>query len=362
MLSYEYIQFLNSKVLEYLPASRIKNGNKYNFRCPLCGDSKKSATKKRGWWYMNTASYYCFNCGTGLSGIKFLEAISGASYEDIRKEYTRLFLKSGLNPSLSADYDIQSKVPDIFSLQPLVKPEWKHQLTEKAVEYLESRRVLEAPFLNDTLYSYISKNGEEYILIPWKLNGIEAYYQINDFQKLHPLKYIFPKGTKKTIAGLDNIDVSFPYIIVFEGYYDSIFVKNGVCVGTKAITDYQLQLIKQRYPHHQIVISFDNDQAGIASTIHLLQQDKDYKYFKWFNKNTKEKDINDYIKSKNDVDIFSDPKIVEHMIIDKLKMKMQLLQDGLWKTETQQSLDIRTEKNSKKATSLSQMLRRFSAA
>ena len=73
------------------------------------------------------------------------------------------------------------------------------------------------------------------------------------------MKYIFPKGTKKTIAGLDNIDVSFPYIIVFEGYYDSVFVKNGVCVGTKAITDYQLSLIKQRYPHHQIVISFDND-------------------------------------------------------------------------------------------------------
>jgi len=64
------------------------------------------------------------------------------------------------------------------------------------------------------------------------------------------LKYIFPKNEKKIVAGLDNIDITWPYVIVFEGYYDSIFVKNGVCVGTKSITDYQLKLIRERYPHH----------------------------------------------------------------------------------------------------------------
>lgn len=52
------------------------------------------------------------------------------------------------------------------------------------------------------------------------------------------MKYIFPKDKKKLVAGLDNIDVSFPYIILLEGFYDSVFVKNGVCVGTKAVTDY----------------------------------------------------------------------------------------------------------------------------
>ena len=54
---------------------------------------------------------------------------------------------------------------------------------------------------------------------------------------------MFPKGKKKLIAGLDNIDISWPYIIVFEGFYDSLFVKNGICSGTKSITDYQLKLI-----------------------------------------------------------------------------------------------------------------------
>ena len=53
MLSYEYIQFLNEKIVQYLPQPNIQVGDKINFRCPICGDSKKSLTKKRGWVYPN---------------------------------------------------------------------------------------------------------------------------------------------------------------------------------------------------------------------------------------------------------------------------------------------------------------------
>lgn len=335
MLSYEYIQFLNDKILDYLPSTFTKVGNKYNGRCFLCGDSHKSTRKKRGWFYTNNASYYCFNCGQSLSGIKMLEILSGENYETIRKDYTRLFLKSGLNPSLSSTVDIPSDEPTIFKLKSIIKPEWKNQLSEKALTYLEQRRVLEAPFLDQKLYSCYSKNkNEEFILIPWIINGCEAYYQINDFQKLHSIKYIFPKDKKKLISGLDNIDISWPYIICFEGFYDSIFVKNGICLGTKSITNYQLKLIKSRYPHHHIVIAFDNDTAGIESMSKLLrdEQKTDFKYFKWFDSNTKEKDINDFIIAQNDVTIFSNTNLLEKLIVDKLTMKMFLIKNNLWTT------------------------------
>lgn len=332
MLSYEYIQFLNEKIIDYLPAQKWKHGNRWNFRCPLCGDGVHG--KHRGWWYMKNASYYCFNCGTGMSGIKFLQAVSGKDYTEIQREYVKLFLKSGLNPSLSSDYNIpQEHEQSLFDLKPAVKPEWKKPLTEKAVQYLEGRKVLEAPFFDNQLYSCFAKNGkEEYILIPWTLCGVEAYYQLNDFQKLHSMKYIFPKDQKKLVCGLDNIDVSFPYIFVFEGFYDSVFVKNGIAVGTKAITDYQLSIIKDRYPKHQVVISFDNDESGIQSMERLLSRQNDFKYFKWFDKGTKEKDINDYILAKQDVNMFSEPSVLEKMIVDRLMMKMFLVQNGLWKS------------------------------
>lgn len=331
-LSYEYIQFLNEKILQYLPASHVKVGDKINLRCPLCGDSHKSATKKRGWIYLKNASFYCFNCSTGMSGIKFLQYISGEAYEDIRKEYIKLCFRHGLNTNLSAQFDVPTAEPSIFQLKSILNPDWKRPLSDKAKTYLDNRLVTKAPFFNDPVYScYSKKTNDEFILMPWRINGIDAYYQLNDFQKLHSLKYIFPKDKKKLVAGLDNVDISWPYIILFEGYWDSLFVKNGCCVGTKAVTDYQLKLIRERYPHHQIVISFDNDEAGLASMIKLMKSDNDFKYFRWFNQNTKEKDVNDYVIAKNNVNIFSKADVLERMIVDKLLMKMYLLRNGLWK-------------------------------
>lgn len=331
MISYEYIQFLNERVVEYLPADRMMTGNSINFRCPICGDSAKSTTKKRGHWYTANASYYCFNCGASLSGIKFLEYVSGKDYSELRQEYIRLFLKSGLNTSLSSDFD-KTDEPGIFQLKPVIDPEWKKPLSVTAREYLNGRRVLDAPFRREDFFTCTSaKNpGLEYILIPWVINGLDVYYQLNDFKHIHDMKYVFPKNKKKLIYGLDNVDVNWKKIIVFEGVYDSLFVKNGIATGTKAITQYQLKLIHERYPNHEIVVSFDNDIPGLTSMVKLIKKDAKVKFFRWFNKNTKQKDINDYVLAKNDVRAFTSPKILEKMIVDPLQMKWWLIENGLW--------------------------------
>jgi len=331
MLSYEFIQFIDERVMEHLPPGWRRIGNKLHGRCPICGDSHKSKTKARGWFYLSTGSYYCFNCGCAMSGIKFLEAVAGYDYAEIKKEYIKLFLKSGINPNLSAWCgDKPDAEPSMFDLKPMVKPEWKNSLTDAAKDYLSKRHVLDAPFYHDDLYSWTSPKGKEYILIDWVLNGVDAYFQLNDFQKHGNLKYIFPKDSRKLVAGLDAVDVCFPYIFVFEGFYDSLFVKNGICTGTKSINDCQLKLIKDRYPHHQVVVSFDNDVPGIAAMAKLMSKDNDFKYFKWFNRNTKEKDINDYVLAKGNVNTFADPAKLEKLVADKLMMKMHLIQNGLW--------------------------------
>lgn len=330
MLSYEYRQFLNEKVRQYLPSRRWYHGNKINFKCPICGDGK-TGHKHRAWWYDETASFYCWNQCGGMSGIKFLELISGQNYDDIKREYLQLFIKNKDSLSLSGDYDIPKDEPSIFDLQQIVKPEWKNQLTNQAQSYLKKRLVLDAPFLKDTLYSWTNKKNQEYILIPWTLNGVQAYYQLNDFQKHGSIKYIFPKDKKKLIYGLDNIDISYDKIICFEGVYDSLFVKNGIALGTKAITDYQLKLIKERFPRHQIVISFDNDDAGMQSMEKLVKSDNDFKFFRWFDDTTPEKDINEYVLSSKNVNIFSDPAKLDTMIYNKLVLKMWMIQNNKWK-------------------------------
>ena len=334
MVSYEYQMFLRDKILEYLPKSFIRIGDKLNGRCPFCGDSKKSLTKKRGWVYPNQ-TYHCFNCGINLSGLKLIEALSGTSYDEIRREYAKLFFKNGLNASLSA-YNTPSNSADlsIFNVKSIIKPEWKNSLTKDAMEYLNKRKVLDAPFLKDPLYSCFNKDkGEEYILIPWILNGVDAYYQVNDFKKFHSLKYIFPKDTHKLVYGLDNIDMSWPYIIVFEGVYDSLFVKNGIATGTKSISDMQYKLIRERYPKMSICCSFDNDVAGISSMVKMIKKNADVKFFKWFDQSTLQKDINDYVLATGDIDAFTDKSKLEKMIIEPMQMKWYLVTNGLWKEE-----------------------------
>ena len=41
----------------------------YNCRCPICGDSQKSKSKARGYFYkkQNDMFYKCHNCGYGSS-------------------------------------------------------------------------------------------------------------------------------------------------------------------------------------------------------------------------------------------------------------------------------------------------------
>jgi DNA primase len=340
MLSYEYIQFLNEKLLQYIPQPYVRVGDKVNFRCPLCGDSKKSSTKKRGWLYTQSCSYYCFNCGTSLSGIKLLQYLSGNDYESIKREYVKLFLKSGQSTSLSSYVETPHDEPNIFNPQRILNPDLKKPLSQKAIEYLSKRKILSAPFLKEKLFSTYSDNNpnEEFILIPWKLNGIDAYYQVNDFLKIRSLKYMFPKNKKKLLYGLDNIDPQYKKIFVFEGVYDSLFVKNGIASGTKSITDYQLKIIKNRWPNHEICVSFDNDAAGFGSIKKLIEKNTNFSFFKWFNETTKEKDINDYILAINNINAFVDQNVLDTMIIDKLQMKLWMMRTGNWKDEQRNNI------------------------
>lgn len=343
MLSYEHLEFLRENILNYLPRPYTNVNGKYNFRCPFCGDSKKSATKKRGWWYFSTdCSFYCFNCNTSFTGLKFLEALSGSAFDDLKRQYVKLFLKSGLSSALSADFSVQSSDdPDIFKLKRELDPELKKPLTKRAKDYLEKRMVLDAPFLKEPIFSTYGKDtSREYILIPWKINGVDAYWQVNDFMHYGSMKYMFPKDKKKLVYGIDNVDPSYKKIFIFEGVYDSLFVKNGVASGTKAISEYQLKILRQRWPSHELVVSFDNDASGISSMIKLIKrEDLNVRFFRWFNQNTKQKDINEYILDRGDPQAFSRQEVLDRMVFGKLEMKMWLTLNGFWKEEPKISLE-----------------------
>lgn len=343
MVSDDFRNFINEKVWEYLPPSKVRVGNEIHVRCPICGDSKKNSRKKRGYYYcgLGQSSYYCFNCGASMSGLQLLKTISGTDYEDIVQEYRRMKAKNGGTLSSQIDVGLSesdssnlSAIAYINSLHSVIKQEWKNPLSDVARKYLEDRKVLEAPFIKDKFYSVFDKKQNEYILIPWKINGIDAYYQINDFEHHDRIgrKYIFPSNKEKLVYGLDNIDLSFPYIICFEGVYDSLFIPNAIAIGGKSLTNLQHEILTKRYPNHQIVLSYDNDVAGLTAMMKQIKRHPtEYKYFKWFDNDTEEKDINDYVLKHGNVDVFKNKSVVESMIANAISMKLFLIEKNIWK-------------------------------
>ena len=69
----KYIGLVSSRLDKF---KRVK-ANLYNFRCPICGDSKKHKNKARGYLYQvkTNANFKCHNCGASSSLNNFLKQI-----------------------------------------------------------------------------------------------------------------------------------------------------------------------------------------------------------------------------------------------------------------------------------------------
>ena len=102
-----------------------------------------------------------------------------------------------------------------------------------------------------------------------------------------------------------------------------MFIPNCVCCGGKYLTELQYEILTKRFPGFEISLSFDNDVPGKTAMMSAIEKfGNRYSYFIWFDKNTKEKDINDFILSNGNVNYFNDKTKVEHMIYDQIITRM----------------------------------------
>ncbi len=81
MSSYIDLKYIN-EVSGRLSQFKKKGDYLYNFRCPHCGDSKKSKTKARAYFYRvkNDMFFKCHNCGEGHSLANFLKFVDSKKY------------------------------------------------------------------------------------------------------------------------------------------------------------------------------------------------------------------------------------------------------------------------------------------
>lgn len=218
-----------------------------NFRCHLCGDSKKSKTKARGWILENREHqlhYFCHNCGASQSFKKFLQTIDTATYNNyITDRFTRK--EAPVKPILEkTKFDVPIFEPKTLSkIKKLTLLDEEHP----AREYVNSRqipkeqqsRIYYAPkfikWINGILPNKFDEKkvkDEPRLILPFidqkgNLFGVSA--RSFDPNGLRYISIMFDQNMPK-IFGLNKIDFSKRYFVC-EGAIDSLFLPNAVAMA-----------------------------------------------------------------------------------------------------------------------------------
>ena len=228
----KFIGLVSPKLQKF---KRVK-ADLYNFRCPICGDSKKNKSKTRGYLYAVKANtnFKCHNCGASMSLNNFLKQVDPA----VHKQYVMEKFKEGFSGRSFVTEEPEFKFE---------APKFKKKLKlPKASENPKSSGYLTARKLNPDDFYYAehfkkfvnslkptfddTKHDEERIIIPLyyekNLIGLQGR-SINP----NPVKYItvMLDDDAPKIYGLDNIRRDAP-VYITEGPFDSTFIRNAIAM------------------------------------------------------------------------------------------------------------------------------------
>jgi len=229
----KYIGLVSSRLKKF---KRVK-GDLYNFRCPLCGDSKKHKNKARGYLYplKSDMNYKCHNCGASSTFSNFLKQIDTT----LHKQYVFEKFKEGKTGKGSIIEEPK------FNFK---KPVFRHKLDlPKASEVPVAKKYLEKRKLDASQFYFASKfkewtntqkltfhtigRDESRIIIPM----YDTDKNLIGFQgrSLGPnsVKYITCMLNEEApkVYGLDKINKD-KTIYVVEGPFDSTFVENSIAM------------------------------------------------------------------------------------------------------------------------------------
>ena len=292
----KFINLISPKLQKF---KRVKS-DLYNFRCPICGDSKKNKSKMRGYLYAMKAdvNFKCHNCGASMTFSSFIKHLDPV----IHKQYVFERFKQGTTGRATVVEE-----PKFHFEAPTFKTKIK---LPKASENPSADGYLTARKLDSTQFYYAeqfkkfvntlkptfddTKYDEERIIIP-------LYYEKNliglQGRSLGPskVKYItvMLNDDAPKIYGLDNIRRDAP-VYITEGPFDSTFIRNSIAMcGADANVD--------RWGISNPVWIYDNEPRNIEIVRRIGHTiDSGDSVVIWPN-GIDDKDINDMVMSGLDV-------------------------------------------------------------
>lgn len=304
-----------------LGGAKLVGGNgstPYNFRCPICGDSKKNPHARRGYVLFNKGNwvYVCHNeCGS-MSFLSYLKRY----YDDLYKKVCIHAITSDRTSIRKRDDRTDAEktyvsIDKVFKKNELVSILDDHPLAIQALNWVISRGIRVRTYM----YWYVCLPGDEFYdrdgdgVIQYGENGmplgneyknriIIPYYRFGgkwsqfDARAIDPKAFIRYKNLKNVTRepyNIDWLDVTRPFYLL-EGCIDSTFIENAISFGGTQHFETLLRTYPDilRYAHNGTVI-WDNDEAGYD----MIPKSIEYG-FQWFNWSTVRP--NDKSKYKSD--------------------------------------------------------------
>ncbi len=250
----------------------IKRGDKWQFRCNICGDSKKSKSKRRGWLLKNRKGIWIFNCFNDCGSMGALNWLKVYFPEQYKSYIMEVLSKKKLNykkeepknqvlpvterppknrisfPFLSVSADKNKDVP----------------LVQIAIDFCQERKIPSEIWSKFFVCEKDKYSGR--LIIPFynKENKI-YYFQARTLTGIGE-KYISAEGEKK-IYNIFNVDKSKP-VMITEGMIDSMFLENSIAIaGLRFGESVEVQL-KELKPYFLL----DYDKPGQTKSLQLLKQ------------------------------------------------------------------------------------------
>ena len=300
MSSYIDLKFI-SNLKSRLSQFKQKNDYLFNFRCPHCGDSKKSKLKSRAYLYRvkNDMFFKCHNCGQGQNLANFIKYVDPKMYSEYLLERYKKSAPATPKPDMFDFKPAFEETNIITDLKSITKLNDEHP----AKKYCVNRKIPVEFF--DKLYfcdkfgelvnkvkpkTYNTKQDHPRLIIPfYDTTGKVFAFQGRAFGKEQP-KYLTVKldEKKQKVYGLERVNFQRP-IFITEGPLDSLFVDNCLAAAGADL------ILKNKIKNEEVTYIFDNEPRNKEIVKRMYDVvEKDYNLVVWPD-DMRHKDINDMI-------------------------------------------------------------------
>ena len=255
-----YINQISHKLLLF----KKKKDYLYNFRCPVCGDSKKKKTKTRGYLYRakDMMLYRCHNCGLSTTFGKLLERLDSEIY---KRYILERYSNGEQRHTMHDDIEYQSVVIKQKHLLQTLKTVSRLSFEHPVRDYLKRRMIPEDKwnelYLVNNFMTFVNgiipnkfpnvKSDHPRLLIPFydekgKLFG----FQGRAFGKETPKYITIMLDNMPKLYNLDKVNLS-EKVYVTEGPIDAMFIDNSIAM---AGADLPVE-----YRKYDVTYVFDNE-------------------------------------------------------------------------------------------------------